>query len=763
VTEQLYPFDNSGGAGNAYMKASSSKIPTFDILRIARSALSASGWPLTAIAGSLVVLFGTTRAQEIPNARAAKSPMQKHYEAAFRFQNAGNFSQANSEYKLFLAIALHHMANGDANLGDYAHAAPLYDQALRLLPDDRETQMDYASAALDASDWKQAKSQAASVLDALKSNGQPPNLRAVSVLAHALLESGEHQEALEQFKSAVQLHPDIDTSSDLAAAYLVLSDKSSAEMLLKEMSKQFGDSATLHMKMGVLYGNARFFDEAIGEFRKACAKDDHLKGAHYSLGATYMMQSGEPAYDKAELEFRKEIVLDPNNSLAYMPLGRIAMSKHKYGEAETDLKHAVELNPQGAGNYLILGQLYKEIGKVAEAETSFRKAIMLTLDPSRNGYEVQQAHFWLGRLLIQRGNASEGRKEMDISQNLLYLKEQHVESRLSGSAMLQTPLEKTHEPNPEDLAAQRAFTKQAQAPIASSYDNLGVNAANAGDFANAASYFEHAEEWNPRLNNVDMNWGRAAFAVRDYTHAVPPLSRTLALHPENTDVRSMLGLSLCMTHDYTQALGVFQPIEASLEVKPLLATAYAGSLAIAGDYAQGLAQLKALERANPEASFVRYMLGEAYASTKNYGQSAEELHVALKLDPTNLDTKNSLALADLALGQKAEALLLLSESTEAGSMDAQVYFQLARLQMELGSATDAVRNLEAAVRLDPMNASFHRELAEAYRRNSQLEEAEHEARQAQNLQPRNESTHQPGGTDSETRGHSRDSSKVQAN
>jgi tetratricopeptide (TPR) repeat protein len=112
--------------------------------------------------------------------------MQLHYDAAFRFQNAGNLSQANTEYKLFLATTLHRLANGDANLGDYARAVPLYDEALRLAPDDRSLRMDYAGAALDASDWKNAKPLAASVLEALKSNGLPPDPRAVSVLANPL-------------------------------------------------------------------------------------------------------------------------------------------------------------------------------------------------------------------------------------------------------------------------------------------------------------------------------------------------------------------------------------------------------------------------------------------------------------------------------------------------------------------------------------------------------------------------------------------------
>jgi tetratricopeptide (TPR) repeat protein len=583
------------------------------------------------------------------------------------------------------------------------------------------------------------------------------------VLAQSLLELGEHQEALEQFKAAARLRPGFESSSRLATAYLMLSDKSNAAKVLSGIQKAFGDTAVVHVKLGIIYGKTNFYDDAIEEFRIAIAKDDKLAGAHYSLGASYLMRLGEPGYEKAEAEFRKEIAIDPGNSLVYAPLGRIAMTRHRYEEAEADLKHAVALNPQSAGTYLVLGQLYREIGKTSAAIAAFRKAIALTLDPSKNGYEVEQAHFWLGRLLIQSGSTTEGRNEMDVAQNLLYQKGQQMQSGLSGNAPLPAPLDKTHEPDPGDLAAQNAFEKQAGPLIASSYDNLGVNAANAGEFANSASYFAKAAQWNPMLGDVDKNWGRAAFAAKEYAQAVGPLSRTLALHPDNADLRSMTGLSFYMIHDYTQTLRILQPIEASLGVNPLLTIAYAGSMAIAGDYSQGLARLNALENAHPDAAIIHCLLGEAYANKKLYDQSANELLIALKLDPSSAESKSALAFTDLALGRKTEAQQLLSELAEAGSTDGEVYYRLGRLQSELGSARTAVGNLETAIRLDPMNAAYHQELAEAYRRNAQPDEADREARQSETLQAQNEFNHQSGSGKSGSGNQSGGPSKIQKN
>ncbi len=73
---------------------------------------------------------------------APASSMQQHYDSAYRFQSTGNLKQAAVEYKLFLADALHRLANGRVNTGEYAKAIPLYEEALKLSPDDYELQLD---------------------------------------------------------------------------------------------------------------------------------------------------------------------------------------------------------------------------------------------------------------------------------------------------------------------------------------------------------------------------------------------------------------------------------------------------------------------------------------------------------------------------------------------------------------------------------------------------------------------------------------------
>jgi hypothetical protein len=76
--------------------------------------------------------------------------MRQHYDAAYRYQSSGDLARADLEHAFFLVAALRHIANFNANTGDYAHAVPLYDEAIALSPSDFALLMDYAGASLDA-------------------------------------------------------------------------------------------------------------------------------------------------------------------------------------------------------------------------------------------------------------------------------------------------------------------------------------------------------------------------------------------------------------------------------------------------------------------------------------------------------------------------------------------------------------------------------------------------------------------------------------
>ena len=101
-------------------------------------------------------------------------------------------------------------------------------------------------------------------------------------------------------------------------------------------------------------------------------------------------------------------------------------------EAETYLKKAISLGPQNPDAYLYLGQVYFATNRSAEAETALRQCIRLTTDVSRNRYQVQKAHFLLGRILMQKGQQDAAHAEMAIARELANKTLAQDKSKLAG-------------------------------------------------------------------------------------------------------------------------------------------------------------------------------------------------------------------------------------------------------------------------------------------------------------------------------------------
>lgn len=473
-----------------------------------------------------------------------KSTMHQHYDAAYRFQSAGNFPRADTEHMLFLVAALDHLANFHANIGDYAHAATAYREALVLAPADFNLIMDYAGAALDAHDPKTAKS----LLLAFMSLGAQDLTSQQQAEMHRLFgstlrELGDSKGAVDQLQQAVALNPDIENLCALGNTILGTDSQKAGEIFAKVIVR-YGDTAAVHMRIGRIYALGGLPDEAVGEFKKAIKEDPKMPGAHYSLGAAYMTSS-KRNFSGAEVEFRKELALHPDDTLSYPQLGYIALTRHDYHSAEIYFKHAIVLNPLAADNYMQLGKLYVETQRNGEAEASFRKAIELTVDPSSNSYEIERAHYRLGRLLMQKGDKLGGERELKISQDLLAERDHETAAKLNGEEVQRNPLEKTKVATPKEVDELKTFARQASPLIAASYNNLGVHAAIDSDFPKAAGFFQLAAKWNPDLPGVDANWGRAAFAAHDCAQAVEPLRKFLADHPSNLEMEAML--NQCLT------------------------------------------------------------------------------------------------------------------------------------------------------------------------------------------------------------------------
>jgi tetratricopeptide (TPR) repeat protein len=626
---------------------------------------------------------------------AGGGSLQQHYNNALQLQQTGKLNEAAAQYRAFLADALGELAIGYSQMRDYAQAAPLFDEALTLEPESPSLLLDYARTALTLGDPAHAKTLATELIR--KYPGDREKLaQAHQVLGRTLLKLNRDQEARKELEAAVTLDPTFPNGYDLAVACLDLADEKCAVQIFDEMEKSFGDTPEIHMAFGRAYGDSDFQPRAVTEFRRAIEENPRLPGAHYLLAAVLLATGDDETHvGAAEAELKKELVISPRDSMAYAALGQIAATHHNYPEAETYLKKAISLGSRNPDAYLYLGQVYFATNRSAEAETVLRRCIELSTDVSRNRYQVQKAHFLLGRILMQKGQQDEAHAEMTISRELANKTLAQDKSKLtglmdtSGSEDIQAPAAGTPTASsstgavsdPSTLQRVESIKEQIRLPVADSYNNLGAIAATNNDYSHAIKYFERSAAWNPALEGLDYNWGRAAFAGSQFTDAIMPLSRYLKLHPDDVGARSVLAISQFMAGNYQDCIEALEPSIGKTALVPQAEYVYAESLVKTGQITQGVERLAALEKLHPEIPDVHRALGEAFSQQGEKQRSLDELRTAIQLSPRDADS----------------------------------HYDLGKIELESGDTAAAIPELEVATQLSPNSERFHQKLADAYK------------------------------------------------
>ena len=615
---------------------------------------------------SILLLCSAAAAQVPANLPQPKgSTLQGPYEAAQRAQKAGDLSQAAGSYREFLAEALGELANSHAQIGDYGRAAALFDEALALNPGSSSLQRDYAETALEAGDLKHAETLARGLLNDYLDDPKGLAL-AHQILGRTLHRMNRDQEARKEMEAAIALDPSFANEYDLAVVCLDLDDENCAAQVFSGLEAARGDSPALHMQFGLAYGNSDFTPHAVTEFKKVIAEDPHYPGAHYSVAAALLAAGeDEKTLEEAETELKQELAISPNDFLTYAALGKIEASYRRYPEAEKYLKRAIELNPKNPDAFLYLGQMDFDTNRPAEAEVNLRRAIALTTDVSRNHYQIQKAHFLLGRILMHKHEEDAAHAEMQIAHAFADKALSKDKTQLAGlldnkpsgggtsntgvdaAGMSPTP---AHAPDPAAVARQKAFEKELTPAIADSYNNLGAIQASEKNYADALKLFEQAKAWSPSSEGLDYNMGRAAFMAADFSDAIAPLSRYLKLHPADSGIRGALAMSQFMTHDYPSCIRELKGAGNDVSSIPQMQYIYADSLVKTGQVSQGKDLLEKLEVAHPEIAEVHRALGEAWENEGDCEQAMKEFESASRINASDFETRYDIDRAELKCG-----------------------------------------------------------------------------------------------------------------
>jgi tetratricopeptide (TPR) repeat protein len=322
-----------------------------------------------------------------------------------------------------------------------------------------------------------------------------------------------------------------------------------------------------------------------------------------------------------------ELAISPRDPLTFAALGQIALVRRQSDLAIELLKKAVTYGPSFPEGFLYLGQAYFDAGQRDPAEAALRTCIRLTRDESRNRYQVQKAHYLLGRILAQQGKLDNAHAELALSRELANKALALDKTRLAGvmetahPAQLDVQLPQADDAEDanagHDEKAQqdaRKLENELRPALADAFNNLGALVAGRNDYASAAQDFQAAAQWNPQLEGLDYNWGRAAFAANLYAQAIPPLTRYVAAHPNDEGAHSVLAISRFRTDDFQGCLDALQGIAIDDNQAPQIRYIYAVSLVRTGRRDDGLIRLRALARQFPDVAEIQASVAQAEQS-----------------------------------------------------------------------------------------------------------------------------------------------------
>jgi tetratricopeptide (TPR) repeat protein len=276
-------------------------------------------------------------------ASASAVAQDASFARAVAAQQAGNVSEAEAEYRRFLAA---HPASVEARsnlavvlmqLGRYEEAIAEYRQALEAAPSNLTVRVNLGLAYYKAMRLDAAVQEFEAVLAA-----QPESRQARLLAADCHLRLGRPDRAvmlLEPLESSATDDPALIYL--LGMAYLDAGHTGKGQLLIDRILRH-GDSAEARVLMGVAKQRAGDLGGAVEDLKQAVAVNPDLPGVRGLYGAA-LLEAGNP--DMARGEFEAELSRNPLDFDANLYMGVLLKGEQEYDGAVRHFERALGVRP----------------------------------------------------------------------------------------------------------------------------------------------------------------------------------------------------------------------------------------------------------------------------------------------------------------------------------------------------------------------------------------------------------------------------------
>ncbi len=357
----------------------------------------------------------------------------------------------------------------------------------------------------------------------------------LNTLGVRLAEQGRIDEAIANFRQALQLQPTLaEAHNNLGNALQTQGQSRLAIKHLREAVRLKPDYPEAWNNLGIILSRRRKLAEAAQAFQHAIELRPGYAQAHCGYGLT-LLDRGNPA--EAEATFRRALTLDPGYFTAHLHLAHALANQQKWNEAANCFHTVIQRDANSSTAYTGLSRLLRDQGKLAEAAQLLERAIEIRPQDF-------EAHNDLGILLGRQGKHEEATRCYEASIRL----------------------------RPNHPAA---------------YNNLGISHASRGDRAQAIFNYRRALQLKPDYAEAHNNLAIVLTQEGQFDEAVASYRRALEFRATYPEAHSNLGIALTETGKTAEAIEQF---DQALALRPDYSDAYmnrALTYLLEGDFERG--------------------------------------------------------------------------------------------------------------------------------------------------------------------------------
>ena len=401
-----------------------------------------------------------------------------------------------------------------------------------------------------------------------------------------------------------------------------------------------------------------------------------------------------PQHDIAIDLLKKEIQTNPRLARPHYLLGAVYFDKGDMALAIPNFQNCLDVDPNFAPAREKLIQAYQKTGQSSQAVRLVEQHVK-SQQGHRSLRDSAESYNYLGTLHYQQGDMDKAIQAFEnalkrsphhktAKQNLHQLFRQKAFNALKRRAFEEATayFEKAIRLNPQNATTYRLmgdgyahvsrFSKaieyyqkaleiapddaETEKNLVITYNNYGVTLRNNGEWDAAIRVYRDALALQPtyqltRTNLIDALWKKAN-AHRQSGRSADAIATYLELqkmHPEDTDIASLLGELYLKVQDYPAAVSAFhkvytaRPTDKQAQHNLIAAyQQYAKALRNQRNYSTAVTQLQKAVDIFPTDVNLRLSLSQAYQHVGKYEQARGELEQILAHSPENANAKTEL-------------------------------------------------------------------------------------------------------------------------